>query len=118
MPNRVINAISKCVKTQPPKIVTANANTATDVLPSLESVGGEYVGRYIFNAGAANAYYAFGCDCDINSKIYHAWIVPGQQLDVSNTGERVSCMSTSALVIATTVMENKDVVNQDNIRPA
>ena len=115
---RSVNIVEKSVIALPPVIVTGVANANKEVLPDFSTFPTtEYSGRYIFNAGAANLYYAFGVECD-NVASYHGWMVPGQMLDCSNHGARVCCYSTGAIVAATTILKRNDLIGSPQMFPA
>jgi len=62
----------------------------------------------LFNAGANNAYYAYGRDCD-NLRNFNGFIVPGQMLRVA-TRQRVSMFSVGGTTIGITVMKRVENV--------
>lgn len=88
--------------------VVCAAATATDVFPDETKVGIEIVYREIFNAGANNAFYKIGGDCD-NVKNYNAYLVPGQMLEIASL-QRVSVYSVAGTTISRTEFKRDDMV--------
>lgn len=112
---RVQNACEKNIVAIPANVQTIPDSVTTDVLPNVTTDrNSEYSARYIFNAGANKAYYAFGQDCD-NQKSYHGWLVAGQQLDCSNTCQRVSVYSVGGTIIAATQFRRMDNSKHVNV---
>jgi len=114
---RVINSVEKNVINVPLGLVTLAAGVAQDILTAISGANGEYAARYIQNVGTNPCYYSFGHDTDktnFNGILAGAPAVdangfgPGQQLDVSNCGQRVNCMSVAGTTIAITVLKRND----------
>jgi hypothetical protein len=122
---RVSNSVEKNVVSIPMLPIAVADSVAKDVLPSAMGDGLEYTGRYIQNVGAKDCYYAFGHDCNninfdgilvcsstLNSDGYGG----GQQLDCSNTPERVSIFSRGGTTISVTLLKRNDLAQgQGNI---
>ena len=115
---RVQNSVEKNVVNVPLGLVTLAAGVAKSVLTNITGDRGEYCGRYIQNVGAAPCYYSFGHDTDatnFNGILAGAAVVdangfgPGQQLDVSNCGQIVNCMSVAGTTIAITLLKRNDL---------
>jgi len=117
MPVRVSNSVEKNVVNVPFPPVVLAAGVAQDVLTAIQGTNAEYAARYIQNVGANPCYYAFGHDVDktnLSGVLAGASVVDanglgaGQQLDVSNCGQRVSCMSVGGTIIAVTILKRND----------
>lgn len=115
---RVQNSVEKSVVNVPLGLITLTANTAKNVLADITGDRGEYCARYIQNVGANPCYYAFGHDVDktnFNGVLAGAAVVdangfgPGQQLDVSNCGQRIACLSLAGTTIAITLLKRNDL---------
>lgn len=105
---RVQNSCEKNIVAVPANPITVPTSVSTDVLDDVtKERNQEFAARYIFNSGANTAYYAFGQDCD-NNKNYHGYLVSGQQLDCSNTCQRVSVYSVGGTTIAPTIFRRLD----------
>jgi hypothetical protein len=115
MPQRVVNVAEKTVVADPAQIIPIpGTNTSVTVLPDVTASFDEFAGRYIFNAGANNVFYAIGQDCNATNS-FNGYLVPGQQLDISNTCQRVSAAATAVSSIALTVLRRKDLSTTQNI---
>ena len=101
------------VRTIPTPPVVLAAGVAKDLLPNAEKGIAEVTGRFLFNAGPGNVYYNIGTDCD-NVTNFNGYIVPGQQLDVSNTNERVSGFTTTNATVAVTIQKTDNYVAENN----
>lgn len=111
---RVANICEKNIFAVPALPVTAVANTAIDVLPDQTAAANlEVAARYIFNNSGSVAYYAIGQDCTITS--YHGKIQDQQQLDCSNTMQRVSVLSVAGGVFAPTILRRNDLTQQPSV---
>lgn len=123
MPLRTVGVVEKNIVTDLDfiKPVIVVDSVATDVLSDiLSNVGDpnsnnvpnyECAARYVQNVGANNAYYAIGFDASpvaYNGILYAG----GQQLNVSDSGERVSVYAVGGTTIARTVFIRKDMVQQ------
>ncbi len=96
--------------------VVVPTNVSTEVLPDISKesiVKGEVVWREIFNAGANNAYWAYGRQCD-NLSNFSGYIIPGQQLEVT-TLESVNVFSVGGCTIARAQFRRMDLVPHKNI---
>lgn len=114
---RVSNSVEKNVISQPFAPIVVPATAATDVLQDVTKSIGELAARYIQNVGGDDCYYAFGVNCSptnfcgmlakpttLNANGHGV----GQQLDVSNCGQRVSVYSIAGTIIARTVLVRND----------
>ena len=118
MPLRVSNSVEKNVFVVPSVPKAIPANTATEVLNDSNADNIELAGRYIQNIGANDCYYSFGTDnCsagNFNGILAKAASVDvngfgaGQQLDVSNCGQRVSVFSVGGTTIVSTIIKRND----------
>jgi hypothetical protein len=116
---RVSNSVEKNVFVVPSAPVIVPDSQAKVVLPDTSSTNIEYAGRYIQNVGSNDCYYAFGTDnCspgNFNGMLAKAASVNangdgvGQQLDVSNCGQRVSVYSIGGTKIVVTVLKRNDL---------
>lgn len=110
---RTVNLTEKNIRPEPCLPVVVPANTSMKVLKDLtdqEFAGVEFSGRYLFNAGSDNMYYAFGGNAD-NVNNYNGWMVPGQQLDCSNHGAAVYVWSAAGGKCVPTVLRRIDYSN-------
>lgn len=114
---RVSNSVEKNVVNVPFPPVVLAAGVAQDVLAAIQGSNAEYAARYIQNVGANPCYVGFGHDVDktnFNAIIAGAPALdangfgPGQQLDISNCGQRISCMSVGGTVVAITLLKRND----------
>jgi len=115
---RVQNSVEKSVVNVPFPPVVLAAGVAKDVLADITGDRGEYCARYIQNVGANPCYYSFGHDTDktnFNGILAGAAATdangfgPGQQLDVSNCGQKINCMSVAGTTIAITILKRNDL---------
>lgn len=108
MPIRVAGVVEKNIQTDDSynTPVVLAAGTAQDVLKDILNgapPNNEVVSRYVQNIGANLAYYAIGVDCGGLIGPCHGRLDPGQQLNVSDSGQRVSILSPAGTTVATTV---------------
>lgn len=80
-------------------------NVSTEVIPDSIAKSEEYSNIEIFNAGANNAYYAFGRTCD-NVRNFNAYLVPGQMLEVG-VRQAVNIFSVGGCTIARTALKRR-----------
>jgi len=97
----------------PPQVLAAA--TATTVIDDSIAKNGEYASIELFNAGANNAFYAYGRNC--SPQDYNAFIVPGQML-VVEVRERVSMYSVGGTTISKTILRRMDSLQANILNPA
>ena len=107
MPLRTSNSVEKNVYSIPLLPLDIPANTSTVVLDSIHGVSGEFAGRYVFNAGANPAYYAYGHQVD--STNFEGVIVAGQQFDASNCGQSLNVYSVLGTTFSRTLLKRNDL---------
>lgn len=106
---RSVNLCEKCVASIPSLPIVVATNTSTVVLQDIRTDRREYMGRYIQNVGANNAYYSF--DSDASPATYNGILQGGatmQQLDVSNFPGVVKVYATGGTTIAVTLLVRND----------
>lgn len=107
---RVINAVEKNVISIPMPPVPCPAGVSTQVLATLVGDPNEYSGRYIYNAGTVNLYYAFGHTVDATN--YEGILFPNQQFNASNCGAALYANAIGGdTIVSRTILQRRDNTN-------
>ena len=118
MSTRVSNSVEKNVVNVPFPPVVLAANVAKDVLADISTINGEFAGRYIQNVGQGIVYYAIGHTCDVSNfngilagapSVDANGFGAGQQIDISNVGQKISCFSVAGSTVAITLLKRNDL---------
>lgn len=113
---RVVSVVEKDIFPVPPSApIVIAANTAQNVLPTIQGSKEETASRFVQNIGANSCNYSFGADC--NGQEFHGQIPAGSQMNASSCGQRVSIYSLLGTTIVVSVFRRVDLYAHVNITP-